>query len=319
MDLSFGPQKATGKTGLSYVIVTPARNEERFIEATIRSVVAQTHRPKRWVIVSDGSIDHTDEIVKSYCARHDWIQLVRTPERNERHFAGKVMAFKAGYAELQGTDYDCIASLDADIEFDDGYFEFLLGKMAQDTHLGVVGTPFREGGSMYDYRYVSIEHVSGACQLFRRACFEAIGGYVPMKGGGIDHVAVLTARMRGWRTRTFTEKVTTHHREMGSAKHGQLRSKYNVGKLDYSLGGHPLWELFRCAYQMTKRPYVVGGIMIFFGYFGSLITGRSRPVSAELLAFRRREQMARLRRFLRHGRTQSGAADVSVGAPSGRY
>ena len=319
MDLSVGPQTATGKAGLSYVIVTPARNEERFIEATIRSVVAQTHRPKRWVIVSDGSTDRTDDIVKSYCARHDWVQLVRTPKRKERHFAGKVMAFKAGYDELQGLDYDCIASLDADIEFDDGYFEFLLGKMAQDARLGVVGTPFREGDSTYDYRYVSIEHVSGACQMFRRACFEEIGGYVPMKGGGIDHAAVLTARMKGWRTRTFTEKVTTHHREMGSAKHGLLRSKYTVGKLDYSLGGHPLWELFRCAYQMTKRPYVLGGIMIFSGYFGSVLSGRERPVSAELVAFRRHEQMARLRRFLRHGRSQSGAADASVGAPSGGH
>lgn len=290
---------------LTYVIVTPARNEERFIEATLKSVVAQTVKPLRWVIVSDGSTDRTDEIVRRYCETHSWITLERMSERKERHFAGKVHAFNVGYARLQGLEYDCIASLDADITFDDTHFEFLLGKLAGDVGLGLVGTPFREGDSMYDYRFVSIEHVSGACQLFRRRCFEEIGGYVPMKGGGIDHVAVLTARMKGWQTRTFTEKVSAHHREMGSAKHGPLRMKFNIGRLDYALGGHPLWELFRCVYQATKPPLLLGGAMILFGYMSSMLQGLERSVSPQLLQFRRREQMARLRRLL----SRSGACD----------
>ncbi len=268
-----------GSGALTFVIVTPARNEERFIEATIKSVIAQTVKPLRWVIVSDGSTDRTDEIVRRYCDVHPWITLERTPERNERHFAGKVHAFNAGYARLRGLDYDCIASLDADITFDDTHFEFLLDQLAGNARLGLVGTPFREGDVSYDYRYVSIEHVSGACQLFRRCCFEEIGGYVPMKGGGIDHVAVLTARMKGWQTRTFTEKFSRHHREMGSAKHGPLRMKFQIGKLDYALGGHPLWELFRCAYQTTKPPLLLGGAMILFGYMSSMLRGVERPVS----------------------------------------
>jgi glycosyltransferase involved in cell wall biosynthesis len=298
-----------------YVIVTPARNEERFIETTIKSVVAQTIRPLRWVIVSDGSTDRTDEIVSRYCAEHSWISLVRMPERKERHFAGKVLAFNAGYASLADVEYDYIASLDADIAFDEKYFDYLLDKLSHDARLGIVGTPFREGDAMYDYRFVSIEHVSGACQLFRRRCFEEIGGYVPMKGGGIDHTAVLTARMKGWRTRTFTDKVSTHHREMGSAKHGPLRTKFNVGKLDYALGGHPLWEAFRCLYQTTKPPYVLGGMMIMVGYTSSLLAHRERSISPALVAFRRHEQMARLRRFLLPGRrAEIGSAPPSSGA-----
>jgi len=74
----------------SYVLVTPARNEARFINLTIQSVVRQQLRPLKWIIVSDGSTDGTDEIVNSYCAQHDWIELVKTPERKQRHFAGKV-------------------------------------------------------------------------------------------------------------------------------------------------------------------------------------------------------------------------------------
>ena len=75
-----------------YVLITPARNEAQFIELTIKSVVAQTVRPLKWVIVSDGSTDGTEEIVNKYVADHPWIELVRMPERRERHFAGKVHA-----------------------------------------------------------------------------------------------------------------------------------------------------------------------------------------------------------------------------------
>ena len=154
---------------------------------------------------------------------------------------------------------------------------------------------------MYDYRFVSIEHVSGACQLFRRACFESIGGYVPVKPGGIDHIAVITARMKGWKTRTFTEKICLHHRKMGSAERGALVAKFKVGVLDYALGGHPVWELFRTAYQMTRKPYVIGGLTLFAGYVFALVRREERPVSPELVTFRRREQMQRLRKFLAGG------------------
>lgn len=281
----------------SYVLITPARNEAQFIELTIKSVVAQTIRPARWVIVSDGSTDGTDDIVSKYAAAHQWIELVRMPERRERHFAGKVHAFNAGYAKVKRLQYDVIGSLDADISFDEEYFSFLLGKLAGEPALGLVGTPFKDR-STYDYRFVSIEHVSGACQLFRRECFEDIGGYVPVRSGGVDHIAVITARMKGWRTRTFTEKVCLHHRQIGSALHSTLMAKFRDGGLDYLLGGHPVWELFRTAYQMTKRPFVGGGLMLLTGYVSALLRRAERPVSRELVEFRRREQMRRLRTLL---------------------
>jgi biofilm PGA synthesis N-glycosyltransferase PgaC len=281
----------------TYVLITPARNEARFIELTLKSVVSQTVRPARWIIVSDGSTDGTDEIVARYAAEHPWIELVRMPERRERHFAGKVHAFNAGYARLADIQYDVIAGMDGDISFDEGYFAFLLDRLAANPRLGVVGTPFKDS-SMYDYRFVSIEHVSGACQVFRRECFEDIGGYQPSKNGGVDHIAVLTARMKGWETRTFTEMICLHHRVIGSAAHGAWKAKYKIGGLDYALGGHPLWELFRTAYQMTKKPYVIGGLLVLAGYVSAGVRRAERPVSHELVEFRRREQMRRLRKFL---------------------
>src|SRR5580704_15717832 len=164
-----------------YVLITPARNEAKFIELTLESMVSQTVVPLKWVIVSDGSTDGTDEIVKKYTSDYAWIELIRMPERKERHFAGKVLAFNAGYAKLAGLPYEIIGNLDGDVSFDGDYFDFLLRKFDENPHLGVAGTPFREGSFQYDYRFTSIEHVSGQCQLFRRECFEAIGGYVARK------------------------------------------------------------------------------------------------------------------------------------------
>lgn len=285
-----------------YVIVSPARNEAEFIELTLRSVVAQTVRPLRWVIVSDGSTDGTDELVKKYAAEHPWIELVRMPERTERHFAGKVGAFNAGYARMKDLDYRVIASLDADISFEPDYFQFLLTKLATDPLLGLTGTPFQElSGRKYDYRFVSIEHVSGACQVFRRECFEAIGGYVPVKGGSIDHIAVISSRMKGWKTRTWPEKVCIHHRVIGTAQRIALSAKFKYGIKDYVIGSHPVWELFRAAYQMVLPPYGVGGLALGAGYVWAMVRRLDRPVSRELIVFHRAEQMRRLKKVFRLG------------------
>ena len=162
---------------------------------------------------------------------------VRRPERAERHFAAKVLAFNDGYARAKHFEHDIVASLDADISFDAEYFEFLLTSSRRHHGSGVGGTPFREGSAQYNYRFTSIEHVSGACQLFRRECFEDIGGYTPIRGGGVDLVAVTTARMKGWQTRTFTEKVCLHHRPMGTASHRGLSAFLRDGNKDYVTGG----------------------------------------------------------------------------------
>jgi poly-beta-1,6-N-acetyl-D-glucosamine synthase len=297
-----------------YVLITPARNEARTLEATIQSVVAQTERPLKWMIVSDGSTDTTDAIVKNYAAEHEWIELVRMPERKERHFAGKVFAFNAGRDRVQGLPYEVIISLDADITFERNYFSFLLEKLASDPSLGLVGTPFQENSNeTYDYRFVNIEHVSGACQVFRRKCFEDIGGYIPVKGGAIDNIAVITARMKGWKTRTFTDKVCIHHREMGTAQRGPVSARFKFGAKDYAIGNHPGWEAFRSVYQMTRKPFLLGGIALGSGYLWAAICRAERPISGELMAFHRQEQMQRLKKFFtRKTSATENASESSV-------
>jgi poly-beta-1,6-N-acetyl-D-glucosamine synthase len=280
----------------SYVLITPARNEEAFIRRTIESVISQTHRPLRWVIVDDGSTDRTADIVRPYLAQHSWIELVQTPQRLNRSFAGKVRAFEVGLERLKGLHHDIIGNLDSDVSFEKDYFEFLARRFSEDLGLGVAGTIFKEEG--YNSETDSFEghtHVPGGCQLFRRQCWEAIGGYLPHHAGGIDWIAVTTARMLGWKTRSFREKSFFHHRQLGTAERSILSSLFAYGEKDFYLGGHPLWQLFRVAYRAAKRPYIVGGAALGAGYCWAFLRRMPRPVSRELMAFHRKEQMVKLR------------------------
>ena len=283
---------------LSYVLITPARNEADFIELTLNSVVAQTVRPVKWVIVSDGSTDGTDDIVRKYAAEFPWIKLVQMPERRERHFAGKALAVNIGQKTLVELRYDIIGNLDADVSFDPGYFAFLMDRFAENPKLGVGGTAFREGDLSYNYEFVGIEHVSGMCQMFRRECFEAIGGYPAIPSGGIDLIAVLSARSKGWETRTFVERSFIHHRSQGGALHTGLRERLYMGRKDYLLGNHPVWEIFRSLYQMKHKPYVIGGILVLGSYLWNLLRGVEKTIPEELMILRRNEQMTRLKSML---------------------
>jgi poly-beta-1,6-N-acetyl-D-glucosamine synthase len=285
--------------GLRYVLITAARNEAQFIERTLRSVVEQARRPLRWVIVNDGSEDATEEIVRGFAAGHPWIEIISLPPRKGRHFGGKAAAFAVGYDRVRETAFEIVGNLDADLSFERDYFAYLLERFEQDPRLGVAGTPFRERGLQYDYRFSRKEHVSGACQLFRRECYESIGGYQPRKEGGIDLVAVVTARMKGWRTETFTDKFCVHHRPMGTAGKAYLRYVFRSGYGDYVMGVHPLWQFLRSVYQMSRPPVLVSGALLLSGYLWGAITRPRRPVSAEFVRFRRDEQRAWLREHLR--------------------
>jgi|SRR5579863_5361047 len=285
----------------AYVLITPARNEAAYIEKTIRSLIKQTVLPVKWVIINDGSTDATSSIVRPYLADHPWIELIDFPVRKERNFAAKVFAFNAGQERVKGLDYEVIGNVDADTSFDPDHFEFLMNEFKKDPRLGVAGTIFREAGG-YSSETNSFEgrsHVSGQCQLFRCRCFEEIGGYIPNRAGGIDWMAVTTARMMGWTTRSFREKSFFHYRSLGTAERGQLASSFSYGEKDYYLGNHPVWQIFRITYRMRNRPYLVDGLALGSGYLWALLRRPKRPVSDALMQFHRKEQMQKLRAILK--------------------
>jgi len=281
---------------MKYAVVTAARNEESFIGNTLESMISQSVVPERWIIIDDGSTDRTAAIVREYVERYPWIELVSRPPRAHRTFAGKAQAVNESVKRLQSLRCDVVANLDADVSFDPDYMEFLLKQFADDPELGVAGTPFTQAGG-YDSTRDSFEggsYVAGPCQLFRERCFREIGGYVPNPAGGVDWIAVMTARMKGWRVRSFPEKRFHHHRSMGTAERGQLAALFSYGQKDYYLGGSPLWQAFRVAFRMTKPPVVTGGIALMAGYAWAALRRVKRPVSPELMRFHRRDQMQKL-------------------------
>jgi glycosyltransferase involved in cell wall biosynthesis len=280
---------------MDYVLITPAHNEEAGIGRTLESVVSQTCPPLRWIIVDDGSTDRTAEIVAAYAAQHPWIELLRRPRRNERTFAQKVHAFNEGLKRVETLRFDVVGNIDADISFGPAFFASLITRLSEDPSLGVVGASYTQDGwdSMED-SFEGAESVHGACQLFRYACFRDVGGYIPHAAGGIDWIAVTTARMRGWRTQSFPEQRYHHHRILGTAQRSQVGAMFDYGKKDYYLGGSPVWEVARVMYRMTKKPVLFGGLALLCGYGAAALSRMERPVAPELMRFHRREQMAKL-------------------------
>lgn len=281
---------------MKYALITSARNEQAFIAKTLESVTTQTQLPERWVIVDDGSTDDTAELVAPYAAKFPWILLVRNPRREGRNFASKANNVNAALAQMQNLDFDIIGNLDADTSFGPDYMEFLMRKFAADPKLGVAGTPFTQDGG-YDSTRDSFEgenYVAGPIQLFRGECWTDIGGYIANPAGGVDWIAVMTARMKGWGVRSFADKRYHHHRNMGTAGRNEVAALFSYGQKDYYLGNSPLWQLFRVAYRVAKRPYIAGGLALFLGFYWAALTGTRRAVSPELMRFHRADQMKKL-------------------------
>lgn len=285
---------------MKYVLITSARNEEAFVAKTLESVAKQTRLPERWIIVDDGSTDNTAEVIAGFAAIHPWITLVRNPRREGRNFAAKANAVNAALAQMQSLEFEVLGNLDADTSFGPDYMDFLMRKFEADPRLGVAGTPFTQDGG-YDSARDSFEgenYVAGPCQLFRRGCFREIGGYVANPAGGVDWIAVMEARRKGWTVLSFADRRYHHHRSMGTAGRSEFAAQFSYGEKDYYLGNSPFWQLFRVAYRMFKKPYFTGGLALGLGFFWAAIRRVKRPVSDELMHFHRADQMKKLKSIL---------------------
>jgi biofilm PGA synthesis N-glycosyltransferase PgaC len=280
----------------TYVLITAAHNEEENIERTILSVASQTLRPKRWVIVSDGSTDRTDEIVHEYATRMPFIVLLSLPPDSNRSFARQAKALQAATARLTGLEYDFIGILDADISLVPDYFNTLLRECECDPQLGIVGGMVheRQRGQFQPRPFNRVYSVAGAVQLFRRACYEAVGGFVALPYGGHDSLAVITARSLGWDVRSIPELAVYHHRDTGAAA-GALRSRFLGGLEDYSLGYHPVFEIIKCMGRISERPLLLGASARLVGFLRGYIRGERRPVDQRVVDFLRNEQKQRLK------------------------
>lgn len=279
-----------------YVLVTAAYNEESRIGNLIQSVAAQTYRPAKWVIVSDGSTDRTDEIVADYALRTGFIHLLRTMGNHRHSWVNQVHAINLGFQELWPLTFDFIGNLDADITVEPAYFAELMTRFGEDPTLGVAGGYIYEPnkGQFHVRKSNNALSVPHAVQLFRRACFEQLGRqYLPLPYGGSDSHAEISARLHGWKTRSFTDLKVYHHRLTGSAN-GLLRMQYQDGLQDYSLGTHWCFELFRIGRRLGQKPCVLGAMARLCAFTTAFLRHARRPVSAEFIRFLQKEELSRL-------------------------
>jgi glycosyltransferase involved in cell wall biosynthesis len=284
-------------TGRRYVLVTAAYNEEALIERLITSVVSQALLPQRWIVVSDGSTDRTDEIVRGYANRYPLIQLFRITEDHPRNFAAQANAINVGFDQLKDCNYDYIGNLDADVSFESTYFERLIVHFENDWKLGLAG------GAICEKRHQKFRprkgnrgySVANAVQLFRRECLEALGGrYCILPYGGHDWHAEVTARMRGWHVQTISELEVLHHRPTGTGV-GLWRHSFQQGLMDYSIGVHPLFEVVKLLARILRQPYIPATLFRLIAFLYAYCRGEKRPVSKEFMEFLRKEQVQRLR------------------------
>jgi glycosyltransferase involved in cell wall biosynthesis len=283
----------------AFVVVTPARNEEALIGETIRSMIAQTARPMRWVVVDDGSTDRTAAVVAQHARRHAFIRLLRVERSGDRNFGGKAEAFAAGLRLCDDLDYRFVGNLDADISFDPDYFERVLRDFEHDSALGLAGGMVESRiGHRFVSQNVAPDSVAGAVQLFRRACFEQIGGYRPLRHGGIDAAAEILARKEGWRVRTLPHLRVLEHRRTGTATRHPLASCYRVGQRFHSLGYGFFFLCVRCAYRVKDRPWLIGSLATLLGYLGAAAVGSPLVLPPDAVQFLRAEQHSKLRRHL---------------------
>jgi poly-beta-1,6-N-acetyl-D-glucosamine synthase len=299
-----------------FVIVTPAFNEGTQIEETARSVLAQTVQPLRWVIVDDGSTDGTADVVRSLQARFPWIVYQsRRKEPQQAYFASNVYAIMAGVTSVRDLAYEFLAVLDADITLPPDYYEQILARFDADPGLGAASGIFDD---LVDGRLQSVLHdrrtTPKSMQVFRRACFEQIGGYLPLKYGAEDTCSCVMARMKGWKTWSFPELKAIHRRPMGLGHSRNMRrARFHQGLCEYALATHPLFmiakQLRRC---LLERPLLIGGALRLAGYAYGYLRHEPRQMPPDVIKYLRQEQVARVFRFNRIPLHIRPAADVRV-------
>ncbi len=277
---------------MRYIIISPVRNEERYIQETIYSVVAQTIRPIQWIIVNDGSQDKTQHIISQCLSEYPWIKLVNRVDRGFTQVGrGVIEAFSEGFKYISG-EWDFIVKLDCDVLFDKHYFANLLQAFEFDQYLGIAGgTSFTYIRDRLTEEKMPVFHPWAGARMYKRACFEDINGLV--EDLGWDTIDLLRAHMKGWRTKRFHDFKIIHLRRMSSRK-GLWEGKVRTGRNFYITGYSLLFLCARCIYRLNERPLLVESVGVFWGYLSSMLRRNQLVVSVEEKNFLRKQQHRRL-------------------------
>jgi glycosyltransferase involved in cell wall biosynthesis len=277
-------------------VISPVRDESRYVRNTLESMIAQTVRPQEWLFIDDGSTDDTRAIIESYSADHPWIRVVSRENRGFRQLgSGVVGAFNYGRDNLRAKDYQFIAKLDGDMSFPPKYIEVMLDRLAREPQLAAVsGKVFRPENGKFVEEYMIDEMVAGQFKLYKRQPFEGIGGFTEtILWDGID---IHRCRIKGYNTLSFhhPEARLVHHRLMGSSDANVFKGRTRLGRGIWFMGYHPLYAIASGLFRMHERPYVIGGLIIIFSYLYAAVRGEPRLDDPQFIRDLRRWQLMKL-------------------------
>ena len=286
------------KNNMKYIIITPAYNEAEYIERTIEGVLAQTVLPSKWIIVDDGSSDDTAAIIKKYESEYNFIQYhQRIKQAGQSYYASNVHTIMAGYEQIKAINYDFLAVLDADISLPKDYYEQIFDRFSQDKKLGIASGVYQDMVNGKLYRMLNDRRSTPkAIQVFRKDCFDQIGGYLPLKYGGEDTCSCIMARMNGWKSWSFPELCVVHNRPVGTGHAGNmLKVRFRNGLNDYGMATHPLFMLLKSLRRCIKeRPFMSGGLARIAGFLYGYCLREKRQIPDDVVQFTRQEQIGRL-------------------------
>lgn len=268
---------------MEYLVISPVKDEERYVERTLCSMVNQTRQPVRWIIVDDGSSDGTPVLIERYAQKHPFIHVVRNPQGQPRQPGSAVIrAFNRGCEEARdlGVSYDVIAKLDCDLSFEPDYFQRLLARFETDGRLGIASGVYAEMINGNDWSQIPMPtyHAAGASKVIRRTCWDAIGGFVLDRGW--DTVDEIRAMTRGWRTTHFPELLMKHWKREGTGI-GPLKTSMMHGEIYYLTGGGSLFFFLKIIHRLKLRPVGIGAMAMAWGWLRIKLSGRERLVTHE--------------------------------------
>jgi poly-beta-1,6-N-acetyl-D-glucosamine synthase len=284
---------------MNYIIITPAYNEQKYIAMTIESVLAQSILPKQWIIVDDGSTDQTADIIRQYAGKYPWIHYVyRIKQSNQTYYASNVFAIRHGLEQIKSLEYEYLAILDADISLPQNYYACILAQFENDPKLGIASGVYVDRIEDNKFRKVLNDRRSTpkALMVFRKLCFENIGGFVPMKYGGEDTVACFKARLHDWKTWSFPDMIAIHNKPVGTGHAGDImKIRFRLGLCDWGCAFAPMFMIFKCLRRCIKEhPLVLGGMAHLAGFFYGYLLFEGRQLPKELVQFIRHEQKQRI-------------------------
>jgi poly-beta-1,6-N-acetyl-D-glucosamine synthase len=283
-----------------YALVSPAKNEEKFLANTIKSIVAQTIRPVKWIIVSDDSTDNTDEIAENASLRYEFIDFIKLSNGGRRSFSSKADAFKAGYTKIKMLPFYFLGNLDADITIPIFYYEEIISRIIEDSKIGVASGYCLDKTKIGFRKTISSHnHAVGAVHLWRREAYDMIGGYNRVTAGGMDSISLFTARMYGWKTIAYQDLPVYHHKPIGS---GTAKSRAKIawmsGLTEYYIGTLPLFAIVKGIRRWRAHPIFLSGVLRIVAYFALLTRGKKRDVRLDVYKFVKVEQSRRLIDFV---------------------